>query len=96
MARCELTGKSPQVKNLVSHSKRRTKSRSNPNVQQKRMFSRMLNQLVSLKMAASTIRSIEHQGGIDTFILNQPDEALSARALNIKQRILRKLRQKQA
>lgn len=96
MARCELTGKGPQVKNLVSHSNRKTKSISNPNVQQKRIFSRSLNQMVSLKMATSTIRSMEHGGGFDTFILNQPDEKLSARALAVKLRILRRLRRKNA
>lgn len=92
MAVCELTGKAPKVKNLVSHSNIKTKSKSLPNVQQKRMFSRALNEMVSLKVATSTIRSIEHMGGIDTFILNQPDEALTKRALTVKQRILRKLR----
>lgn len=92
MARCELTGKQPEVKNLVSHSNIKTKSVSNPNVQQKRIFSRALNQMINLKMATSTIRSLEHKGGFDTFILNQPDGVLSKRALAVKTRILRKLR----
>ncbi len=92
MARCELTGKQPEVKNLVSHSNIKTKSVSNPNVQQKRIFSRTLNQMINLKMATSTIRSLEHKGGLDTFILNQPDGVLSKRALAVKTRILRKLR----
>lgn len=94
MARCELTGKQPEVKNLVSHSNIKTKSVSNPNVQQKRIFSRSLNQMVNLKMATSTIRSMEHMGGFDTFILNQTDSKLSKRALEIKNRILRRLRRK--
>lgn len=94
MARCELTGKQPEVKNLVSHSNIKTKSVSNPNVQQKRIFSRALNQMVNLKMATSTIRSMEHMGGFDTFVLNQPDSKLSKRALELKTRILRRLRRK--
>ncbi|MGE0764584.1 MAG: 50S ribosomal protein L28 [Bdellovibrionales bacterium] len=94
MARCELTGKQPEVKNLVSHSNIKTKSVSNPNVQQKRIFSRALNQMVNLKMATSTIRSMEHMGGFDTFLLNQPDSKLSKRALEVKTRILRRLRRK--
>jgi large subunit ribosomal protein L28 len=94
MARCELTGKSPAVKNLVSHSNIKTKSVSNPNVQQKRIFSRALNAMISLKMATSTIRSMEHMGGFDKFILNQPQENLSPRALAVKLRILRRLRGK--
>src|SRR5512135_1761357 len=94
MARCELTGKGPVVKNLVSHSNIKTKSTAMANVQQKQIFSRALNQMVNLKMATSTIRSMEHMGGFDTFILNQPNEKLSKRAFTIKQRILRKLRKK--
>lgn len=94
MARCELTGKQPQVKNLVSHSNIKTKSISNPNVQQKRIFSNALNMMINLKMATSTIRSMEHMGGFDTFVLNQDNSKLSKRALEIKTRILRRLRRK--
>lgn len=91
MSRCELTGKGPVVKNLVSHSNIKTKSIAQPNIQQKRLFSVALNQMVSLKMATSAIRSLEHIGGFDTFILNQQDDVLSARALDIKRRIKRKI-----
>jgi large subunit ribosomal protein L28 len=91
MSRCELTGKGPVVKNLVSHSNIKTKSIAQPNIQQKRLFSAALNQMVSLKMATSAIRSLEHVGGFDTYILNQNDKVLSARALDIKRRIKRKI-----
>ncbi len=92
MPRCELTGKSPEVKNLVSHSNIKTKSVAIPNVQQKRLFSRLLGEMVNLKMAASTIRSIDHVGSFDKFLLNQPEDKLSKRALSLKTRMLRKLR----
>ena len=92
MPRCELTGKAPEVKNLVSHSNIKTKSVAMPNVQQKRLFSSLLGQMVSLKLAASTIRSIDHVGSLDKFVLNQKDSALSKRALTLKTRMLRKLR----
>lgn len=91
MSRCELSGKSPVVKNLVSHSNIKTKSVANPNVQRKRIFSKSLNQMVRLYMATSTIRDMEHMGGFDKFILNQNDEVLSQRALDIKSRIKRKI-----
>src|SRR4051812_5090217 len=91
MSRCELTGKRAAVKNLVSHSNIKTKSLSFPNVQQKRIFSKTLNRMVSLKMATSTIRSMEHKGGFDPFILNQRDQLLSKRALQIKNQIMRKM-----
>jgi large subunit ribosomal protein L28 len=94
MSRCELTGKSPVVKNLVSHSNIKTKSIAMPNVQRKRIFSRTLNQMVRLYVATSTIRDMEHGGGFDTFVLNQDDKVLSKRAMDIKGRIRRKMKAK--
>lgn len=92
MPRCELTGKAPAVKNLVSHSNIKTKSVAMPNVQQKRLFSTLLGHMVNLKLATSTIRSIDHVGSLDKFVLNTPDTKLSKRALTLKTRMLRKLR----
>ena len=91
MSRCELSGKSPVVKNLVSHSNIKTKSTAQPNVQRKRIFSKTLNQMVRLYMATSVIRDMEHVGGFDKYILNQPDDVMSSRALDIKARIRRKM-----
>ncbi len=92
MSRCELSGKGPVVKNLVSHSNIKTKTVALPNVQKKRIFSKSLNQMVRLYMATSTIRDMEHMGGFDNFILNQNDEVLSKRAMDVKRRIMRKLK----
>jgi large subunit ribosomal protein L28 len=92
MSRCELTGKSPVVKNLVSHSNIKTKSIAQPNVQKKRIFSKILNQMVRLQVAASAIRDMEHMGGFDVFILSREDATLSKRALEVRSRIRRKLK----
>lgn len=91
MSKCELTGKGPVVKNLVSHSNIKTKSIAQPNVQKKRIFSRSLNQMVRLQIATSAIRDMEHMGGFDHFILNQDDKVLSKRALAVKLRIKKKI-----
>ena len=91
MSRCELTGKGPVVKNLVSHSNIKTKSTAQPNVQKKRIFSRSLNAMVRLQIATSAIRDMEHMGGFDNFILNQQDAVLSKRALAVKLRIKKKI-----
>lgn len=91
MAVCELTGKGPVVSNLVSHSNIKTKTKSYPNVQYKRVFSQALNQFVRLKIATSTIKSMEHRGGFDKYILGQSDKNLSKRALAVKNRILNKV-----
>lgn len=91
MSRCELTGKGPVVKNLVSHSNIKTKSTAQPNVQRKRIFSRTLNEMVRLYIATSTLRDMEHSGGLDAYILNQCDTKLSKRAMDVKSRIRRKM-----
>jgi large subunit ribosomal protein L28 len=94
MGRCELTGKSPVVKNLVSHSNIKTKKRALPNVQKKRVFSRVLNQMVRLQIATSAIRDMEHMGGFDNFILQTDDSQMSKRSLAIKNRIKKKFNDK--
>lgn len=94
MSRCELSGKGPVVKNLVSHSNIKTKFKAQPNVQYKQVFSSALNRLVRFKLATSTIRTLEHRGGLDAYILKQPDQVLSKRALEIKSRIKNQLSRK--
>lgn len=91
MSRCEITGKGPVVKNLVSHSNIKTKTTAQPNVQRKRIFSRALNQMVRLYVATSTIRDMEHSGGFDSFMLNADEAKLSKRAMEVKTRIRRKM-----
>ena len=91
MARCELTGKGPVSSNLVSHSNIKTKTKSHANVQYKRVFSNTLNSFIRFKVAASTIRAMEHRGSFDKFILSQPEAKLSKRALTVKKRILNKV-----
>jgi large subunit ribosomal protein L28 len=94
MSRCELSGKRPMVKHLVSHSNRKTKSKSNPNVQSKRLFSRTLDEMVRLQVATKAIKDMEHMGGLDSFLLNQDTDLLSPRALEVRNRIKRKISNK--
>lgn len=94
MSRCEVTGKGVVVKNLVSHSNIKTKSIAMPNIQKKRLFSGVLNQMVRLQIATSAIRDMEHMGGFDNFILQTDDKVLSKRALAVKNRIKKKFQSK--
>lgn len=91
MAMCELTGKRPVVKNLVSHSNIKTKRVVQPNVQKRRLFSQALGELVTLRVATSAIRSMEHVGGLDRFILRQDEALLSPRAKTVRKSIVKKL-----
>ena len=90
--RCELTGKGPIIKHNVSHSNIKTKAWMTPNIRKRRLFSDALGAFVTLRVATGTLRSIEHVGGFDKFILGQADNVLSPRAAAVRNRI-RKARQ---
>ncbi len=91
MAHCELSGKSPVVKNLVSHSNIKTKSTAQPNIQKKRLYSHILDQFVTLRVATSTLKTMEHSGGFDKYILNQNPQVLSKRAKVVQGQIRKKI-----
>jgi large subunit ribosomal protein L28 len=81
--RCELTGKGVMSGNNVSHANNRTRRRFLPNLCQVSLLSDALGQQVSL-------RSVEHKGGLDLFLLNASDGQLSPRALKVKRAIAKK------
>lgn len=85
--RCELTGKGPVTGHNVSHSHVKTKRRLSPNIHKRRLYSDTLGRFVTLKVAANTIRSIEHAGGFDKFILRLPETRMSKRARAVRNRI---------
>jgi large subunit ribosomal protein L28 len=92
MSRCELSGKSPVVKNLVSHSNIKTKSKAYPNVQSKKFISEALDQSFSFKVCTRALKNIEHVGGFDKYILKQDDAILSKKALVVKNKIAKKIK----
>ncbi len=59
---CEITGKKSQVGNNVSHSNVKTKRRFNPNLQKKRFYIPEEDRWITLKLAASAIRTINKNG----------------------------------
>jgi large subunit ribosomal protein L28 len=88
--RCELTGKSVLTGNLVSHSNRKTRTRFLPNLTRATLISESLNRRVRLRVAVATLRSIEHRGGLDAFLLKARDSELSPNALALKREIAKK------
>lgn len=85
--RCELTGKGVMTGNNVSHAKNRTRRRFLPNLQNSSMTSDALGKLVSFRVSANAIRTVEKTGGIDAFLLSAKDENLSVNAIHIKRAI---------
>jgi len=90
MARkCDLTGRGVQTGNNVSHAKNRTRRRFLPNLQVASLESEALGHSVSMRVCASTIRSIEHNGGLDAYLLGTANRKLTTEAQKLKRRIQR-------
>ena len=88
--RCELTGKAVQTGNLVSHSNHKTRTRFLPNLVQVTLISDVLGKPFKLRVAAAALRSVEHRGGLDAFLLKAGDADLSIGALAIKRDVVKK------
>jgi large subunit ribosomal protein L28 len=84
---CELTGKAVLTGNLVSHSTRKTRRRFLPNLCRVTLISDALGRSVKLRISAHALRSVEHRGGLDAFLLKARDEELSPRALELKRQV---------
>ena len=88
MARkCPVTGKGVQVGHNVSHSNIKTKRRFLPNLQTISLLSDVLGP-VRLRISAAAIRTIEKNGGIDSFLRGTPDGRLSPEIRRLKRRIM--------
>jgi len=94
--RCELTGKGVMSGHLVSHANNKRKRVFRPNLQTVTLASDALGQNYSLKVSMAALRTIDRQGGLDTFLLKAPDGELSTRALRLKRQIARKQAKSQA
>jgi large subunit ribosomal protein L28 len=82
--RCQLTGKAVQTGNNVSHAHNKTRRRFMPNLQTVSMMSDTLGRPVKLRIAAATVRSVEHKGGIDAFLLDAKDADLPSNLRRLK------------
>ena len=89
--RCELTGKNAQVGHLVSHSQIKTKRRFQPNLCDVTLLSDALKRSVRVRISAHALRSVEHRGGLDAFLLKASEGDLSARAAKIRRDLKKKI-----
>ncbi len=85
--RCELTAKTFQSGNKVSHANNRTRRRFLPNLVNVTLMSDVLKRSVRLRISTSALRSVEHRGGLDAFLLKARDGELSLKARRLKRQI---------
>ena len=81
---CELSGKGVMTGNNVSHAKNRTRRRFLPNLNAVTLASDALGRSFKFRIAASTLRTVDHRGGLDAFIDKGKESVLSPTALKVK------------
>ena len=97
MARkCDLTGRGVQTGNNVSHANNRTRRRFLPNLHVASIESDALGHSISMRVCASTIRTIEHNGGLDAYLLATSNRKLTDEAKKLKRRVQRAIAKKAA
>ena len=85
---CELTGKGPMTGNNVSHANNRTRRRFLPNLNDVTLMSEALGRTVKLRVSSAALRTVDHRGGLDGFMMKTKVDALSSRAARIRRDIL--------
>ncbi len=88
---CEITGKGRQVGHNVSHANNKTKRTFLPNLQNVTLMSDALGKGIKLRVSTHGLRSVEHVGGLDNWLLKSGDDALSLRARRLKREVSKKL-----
>jgi large subunit ribosomal protein L28 len=88
--RCDLTGKGPLVGHKVSHSNIKTKRRFLPNLLNVTLMSDALGRSVKLRISANALKTVDHRGGLDAFLIKQDNDTLSDKARDLKRQIVKK------
>jgi len=89
--RCELTGKGVLTGNNVSHAHNKTRRRFLPNLQETSLMSDALGRTIRVKLTANAIRTVEHKGGLDAYLLDTRDSVLSPEMVRVKKQIRKAL-----
>jgi len=87
--RCELTGKGPMSGNNVSHANNKTKRRFLPNLQETSLMSDVLGTAVRLRLTVNGLRTIEKNGGLDSWLAKTPAGKMTPEIRRLKRRVAR-------
>ena len=88
---CELTGKAVMTGNNVSHANNKTRRRFLPNLCNVTLMSESLQRRFRLKVSAHALRTVEHRGGLDAFLMKAKANELSPRARLIRKQVADKM-----
>jgi large subunit ribosomal protein L28 len=94
--RCELTGKGVLTGNKVSHANNKTRTRFLPNLCDVHLLSDAMGQGYNFRVSAIALKSVEHAGGLDAFLIKAREESLSLKARRLKRQIMKRTEVEQA
>ena len=86
---CEISGKKPMSGNNVSHANNRTKRRFIPNLQNVKLYSVTLQKYINLNITVRTMKTVEKNGGLDSYLIKTSNRNLADAAIKIKKQILK-------
>ena len=86
---CEISGKSVMSGNNVSHAKNRTRRKFLPNLQNVKLYSKILDKFISMKVCVRSLKTIEKNGGLDNFLTKSRNRVLAPEAQAIKKTMLK-------
>jgi large subunit ribosomal protein L28 len=89
--RCSITGKTGMRGNNVSHANNKTRRSFLPNLHQLSFKSEILGADVSLKVSSHGLRTIEHNGGLDAFLLSTGTSKLTTEMAQLKKKVQKKV-----
>jgi large subunit ribosomal protein L28 len=87
--RCELTGKLPMSGQLRSHAENKTKRTFRPNLCEVTLISDALQRKVRLRVSAHALKTVEHRGGLDAFLLKASEDELSDKCARLRRDIIK-------
>ena len=85
--KCVITGKGPMSGNNVSHAKNRTRRRFLPNIDDTGLFSEALGRWVKVRASAHGVRTVEHKGGLDAFLISTAKTKLDPSLRKVKAQV---------
>ncbi len=85
--RCDLLGVGVMSGHKVSHSNRKTNRRFLPNLKNISLYSDSLKVDINVKIASSSLRTINKYGNIDSFLVNYRFNKLTPLAQKIRRKI---------
>ena len=86
---CEISGKKPMSGNNVSHANNRTRRRFIPNIQSVKLYSGILQKYINLNITIRTMKTVEKNGGLDSYLIKTSNRNLAEKAIKIKKQILK-------